>query len=87
MGRNTEDVTDRLFNAILQRFQYAQETSNDRASEFIPDNVELLYYQFQRTDIRRAELYRVYMNHTIVAESYNASRLDIKLKSNNKSKK
>ena len=42
MGRNTEDVTDRIFNAILQRFQYAQETSNDRGSEFIPDNVELL---------------------------------------------
>ena len=60
MGRNTEDVIDRRFNTILQRFQYAQETSNDRGSEFIPDNVELLYYQFQGIDIRRAELvYRI----------------------------
>ena len=77
MGRNTNDVIDILFNTILQRFQHAQETSIDRGSEFIPDNVELLYYQSQRIDIRRAESYRLYMNHTIVAESYNVSRLDI----------
>ena len=57
MGSNTEDVIDRLFNTLLQRFQRAQETSNDRGSEFIPDSVELLYYHFQRTDIRRAESY------------------------------
>ena len=57
MGSNTEDVIDRLFNTLLQRFQRAQETSNDRGSEFIPDSVELLYYHFQRIDIRRAESY------------------------------
>ena len=39
------------------RFQCAKETSNDRGSEFIPDSVELLYYHFQRIDIRRAESY------------------------------
>ena len=39
------------------RFQSAQETSNKRGSEFIPDSVELLYYHFQRIDIRRAESY------------------------------
>ena len=52
MGINTNDVIDRLFNTLLQRFQHAQETSNDRGSEFIPDNVELLYYHFQRVDIK-----------------------------------
>ena len=57
MGSNTEDVIDRLFNTLLQRFQHAQETSNDRGSEFIPDSVELLYYHFQTIDIRRAESY------------------------------
>ena len=58
MGSNTEDVIDRPFNTLLQRFQRAQETSNDRGSEFIPDSVELLsYYHFQRIDIRRAESY------------------------------
>ena len=55
MGSNTEDFIDKLFNTLLQRFQNAQETSNERGSEFIPDSVELLYYHFQRTDIRRAE--------------------------------
>ena len=51
MDSNTEDVIDRLFNTLLQRFQNAQETSNERGSEFIPDNVELLYYHFQRIEL------------------------------------
>ena len=57
MGSDTEDVTDTLFNTILQRFQQAQETSNDKGSEFIPESVELLYYYFQKINIRRAESY------------------------------
>ena len=32
MGSNTEDVIDELFNTLLQRFQRAQETSNERGS-------------------------------------------------------
>ena len=54
---DTENVTDTLFNTLLQNFQCAQETSNDGGSEFIPDSVELLYYEFQVIDIRRAESY------------------------------
>ena len=57
MGSNTEDVIDKLFNTLSQRFQRAQETSNERGSEFIPDSVELLYYHFERIDIRTAESY------------------------------
>ena len=57
MGSDTNDVIDRLFNTLLQRFQRAQETSNDRGSEFILDTVELLYYHFHRIDITRAESY------------------------------
>ena len=60
MGTNTEDVNDRLFNTILQRFQNAQETSNERGRKFIPDSVELLYYHFQRIDITRSESYIIY---------------------------
>ena len=30
MGSDTEDVIDTLFNTILQRFQQAKETSNDK---------------------------------------------------------
>ena len=57
MGSYTEDVIDTLFNTILQRFQQVQETSNDKGSEFIPQSVELLYYYFQKINIRRAESY------------------------------
>ena len=57
MGSSTEDVIDTLFNTILQRFQQAQETLNDKGSEFVPKNVQLLYYYFQKINIRRAESY------------------------------
>ena len=57
MGIDTEDVIDILFNTVLQRFQQAQETSNDKRSEFIPESVELLYYYFQKINIARAESY------------------------------
>ena len=39
MGRETKDVIDKLFNTTLQRFQQAQETSNDNGSDFIPESV------------------------------------------------
>ena len=57
MGSDTEEVIDKLFNTLLQRLQRAQETSNERGSEFIPNGVELLYYHFQRIDIKGAESY------------------------------
>ena len=56
MGSETENVID-TFNPRLQIFQHAQETSNERGSEFIRDSVELLYYHFQSIDIRRAKSY------------------------------
>ena len=46
MGSDTENVIDTLFNALLQRFKKSQETSNERGSEFIPDGVKLLEYDF-----------------------------------------
>ena len=54
---DTENVTDQLFNTLLQRFQREQKTLNERGSEFISDNVELLYYHFRRIDSRRDESY------------------------------
>ena len=57
MGSGSENVIDALFNTLLQRFQKSQETS--RGSEFIPDSVELLEYEFQKIDIREAESYLV----------------------------
>ena len=49
MRNSTEDVIDTLFNTLLQRFQHAQETSNDKGSKFIPES------HFQKLDTRRAE--------------------------------
>ena len=43
------------FLILLQWLQNAQETWNEIGREFVPDSVELLYYHFQRIDIRRAE--------------------------------
>ena len=57
MGSDTKNVIDTLFNTLLQNFQCAQETSNERWSEFIPDSVEILHYDFHAIDIRRAESY------------------------------
>ena len=57
MGSDTEDIIDKIFNTLLHRFQRAQETSNERKSEFIPHSVELLDYLLQKIDIRRAKSY------------------------------
>ena len=57
MGTDTDDVIDRLFDTILQRFQQAIEKSNERGSELTHESVVLLYYYFQKIDIRRAESY------------------------------
>ena len=59
MGNDKENVIDTIFNTLLQNFQSAQETSNERGSEFIPDSVEVLYYEFHKKDIIRAESYIV----------------------------
>ena len=55
MGSDTDDVIDKLFDTILQRFREAIETSNERGSEFIHENVSLLYYYFMEIDMKRAE--------------------------------
>ena len=57
MGSNTENVIDTLFNTLLQNFQRIHETSNERGSEFIPADVEILEYEFHKIGIRRAESY------------------------------
>ena len=44
-------------DCLIHFYKRAQETSNEKGSKFIPDSVELLYYHFQRIDIRRAESY------------------------------
>ena len=57
MGSDTENGIDALFNTILERIQKAVETSNERGSGFTHESVALLYYYFQKIDIRRGESY------------------------------
>ena len=57
MGSDTNDTIDRLFDTLLQRFQQAIETSNVNGREFTHESVALLYYYFQKIDIRRGESY------------------------------
>ena len=55
MGSARNENIDKLFNTILERIQKAIETSNERGSEFTQESVALLYYYFQKIDIRRDE--------------------------------
>ena len=71
MGSDTEDLIDKLFNAILQRFQQAQETPNDKGREFIPERIEFLYYYFHKINIIRAESYIMSSNWIINKKSNN----------------
>ena len=57
MGSDTENTIDTLFNTILNRIQQTIQTSNERVSRFTHESVPILYYYFQRIDIRRAESY------------------------------
>ena len=58
MGSNTDEIIDRLFNTMLQRLQDAKETSFERGSKFIFENVDSLYYYFQKIDINRSGSYK-----------------------------
>ena len=58
MGSDTENVIDTLFNRILERIQQEIVTSLlKNGSKFTHESVALLYYYFQKIDIRRAESY------------------------------
>ena len=57
MSIDTDEVIDRLFDTIYQRFQEAIETSSERGGEFIFENVDLLYYYFHKIDMRRSGSY------------------------------
>ena len=57
MGSDTENAIDTLFNTILNRTQQAIKTSNERGSGFTHEGFRLLYYYFQKIDIKKGESY------------------------------
>ena len=70
----SENVIDTLFITLLQNFQSAQETSNERGREFIPESVDVLYYQFHKIDIIRAESYTISPDWIARKKSNNKSK-------------
>ena len=54
MSSDTNEIIDKLFDTMLQRFQEAKETF-ERGSKFIPEKVGLLYYYFHKIDMKRGE--------------------------------
>ena len=59
MGSGRGNEIDTLFNTILERIQQTIETSNERGSGFTHEGIALLYYSFQKIDIRRGEWYAI----------------------------
>ena len=57
MGIYTGNIINEFFKSLLQRFQDAKEKSNERRSEFIQENVDLLYYILHKKSLKK-------VNHT-----------------------
>ena len=56
MGIETDDIISGLIDCLLQNYQKKLEEPM-RGSEFIPDIVDLLYYQLQKTNLKRGRSY------------------------------
>ena len=52
MGKETDEVIDELFKSLLQNYEKDLEKSM-RGSNFVFDSVDLLYYLFQKTSLKR----------------------------------
>ena len=52
MSSETDEIIEELFKSLLQRYQEGLEESM-KGSDFIPDSVDLLYYQLQKTSLKR----------------------------------
>ena len=52
MSSKTHEIIEEIFESLLQRYQEGLEESMTR-SDFIPDSVDLLYYQLQEISLKR----------------------------------
>ena len=53
MGSETDDISEGLFESVLQRYQKAKEESKKRGSKFVFESVDLLYYYFHKISLKR----------------------------------
>ena len=57
MGIDPKNAIDTLFKTAFNRIQQAIETTNEKGNGYTHENVAILYYYFQKIDIRRGESY------------------------------
>ena len=56
MGSETDDIINKLFESLLQRYQEGlEETMKGR--DFVPDSVDLLYYHLHKISLKRGKSY------------------------------
>ena len=55
MGSETDDISEGLFESVLQRYQKAKEESKKRGSKFVFESVDLLYYYFHKISLKRGK--------------------------------
>ena len=56
MGNETDEITEKLFESLLQNFQNNLEEPM-KGSEFVPDSIDLLYYYLQKIGLKRGGSY------------------------------
>ena len=56
IGSKTDDIIEKLFESLLQRYQEGLEESM-RGSEFVLDNIDLLYYHIKKISLNRCGSY------------------------------
>ena len=52
MSSETDEIIEELLKSLLQKYQEGLEESM-KGSDFIPDSVDLLYYQLRKTSLER----------------------------------
>ena len=56
IGSEADDIIDKLFEFILQRYQECLEESM-RGSQFVLNNIDLLYYHIKKISLNRGGSY------------------------------
>ena len=56
MGSETDDIIDKLFESLLQRYQEGLEESMKK-SDFVSDSGDLLYYHLHKLSLKRGKSY------------------------------
>ena len=55
MVSDTDIIIDKLFKSLWQIFQDAEKKPNEKGSEFIYENVDLLYYILHKTSLKKTD--------------------------------